>query len=956
MRSRRPRRPIRWLAAAAALAAALPAAPARAQVEFDITGVVVDSTGAGVGGAMVVALALPDSVLTKWAQTGGDGAFGLRVAPGEYLLQVTLIGHQTVRRALSVTDGDVAAGTIALQVSAVGMDPLVVRVEHIPFLNRRDTLSYNALAFETRPNANVEDLLRRLPGVEVERDGSIKAQGEDVENVLVDGKEFFGSDPTIATRNLRADAIQRVDVYDKQSDRAEFTGIPDGEEARTIDLKLKEGAKHGYFGRVSGALGADMGDYGSLTAPGEVGSPGSSGEGDTSPAIGAPVESRIPYDGTLSINRFSPTTQLAVISNANNVNQAGFSWGDYLNFMGGARGLAAEGKGRGGGVRIGGGRDDGFTETLALGLNASHDFGSKNWVRTSYFLSSLDNLQNRTLQQQQLLGSEFSSLVDETSSEQADNLTHRLDLNAQVTLSEGHDLRLRGNLNAGSSSLASVAFRETRTATGQPLNTAATDYLVDGDDLGGNGQLTWRKRLSENGRSLFAEARLNLSDSELLGELSSTVRGDPLDPRATRAEILQEQSRTGRTLGHTVRLSLTEPLARNTVLEIFGERSAIDEDQEKSIFDIEAGTPVFNDLLSSAFERTYTYLRGGLRFNRSTQNTRFVLGLQIQSSDLDGVVLDRDEEIANGYTHLLPLADLRLQLDDARTLNFRYTTSTREPSMTELQPFTDNSDPLRVYVGNPDLQPEYTHRLAAEYRSFDQFSFVHLFAYARLGYTTDAISQSRTVDPQGLQLFSPVNVGGVWNANGGVNFGTPVRSIGARLNLNYNVTYSRSTEIVNEAENDSRIWQNTLGFELENRVKDVFDVSAGGKLTHNHVGYSLSEELNQSYLNSIFFGSGALYLGPWTLETSLDLRLFDQDVFGESQNVALWEASISRLFLNDRVEVQLTAFDLLNQHRGVSLNSSPSFIQEQRIESLGQYFMLRFVYHLGPRSVRETRR
>jgi hypothetical protein len=884
---------------------------------------------------MVVALALPDSVLTKWETTGGDGAFALReIAPGRYILQITLIGHRTVRRVLAVTDENIAAGTIPMEILAVEVDPLVVTVEHVPFLNRRDTLAYNALAFETRPNATVEDLLRRLPGIEVASDGSIKAQGEDVQNVLVDGKEFFGSDPTIATKNLPADAVQQVQVYDKESDMAEFTGIADGQEQRTINLELKQEAKTGYFGRVSSGFGADMGNYGSIALPG---------------GGGVTTDNRVPYEGVFSINRFSPTTQLAALGNLNNTGQAGFSWGDVGSFAGGGRALEVAGGGRGGG---GGGRDDGFTETLALGLNASHDFAEDTWLRSSYFLSTLDNVRNSALLQHQLFGSEVASLLDQTTSEHTDNLSHQVDVNAQVRFADGHDLRLRGSFNARSSSLATIGVGETRTADGDLLNSSTSDYGVDGDDLGGDARLTWRKRLTESGRSIVAEVRANLDDSDRLADLASTVAGDPFDPDALDRGILQEQTDRGRTFGHAVRLSWSEPLAENTVMEVFGERRAVDEDQSKSVYDIGSGTPLFNDLESSRFERIFSYLQGGLRFNRSGEKVRLGMGLELQRSNLDGTVLDRDERIANGYTHLLPQADLRIELREGRNLRVRYSTSTREPSMTQLQPFADNSDPLNVYMGNPDLIPEYTHRVNVDYRLFDQFSFRNLFAYARFDYTRNDISQARSVDAQGVQNRSPVNSGGAWSANAGLNLGTPVRWLGARVNLSYRLGYSGSTEVLNDAENDSRNVQNTLGIDLENRSKDLFDVRAGTSLTWNNVHYSLNEELNQSYLNGTIRGSGSLYLGGWTISTELNYRMFDRDVFGSGRNVAFWQASVSRLFLDDRAELQLVGFDLLNQNQGVDFSSSASSIREQRTESLGQLVMLRFLYHLGPQGMR----
>ena len=207
-------------------------------------GSVADSAGATLQNAMVVALSREDSVLVKYALTNSGGNFVIENLPaGAYILQVTMIGYAALRSDFDVTDADLDLGPVTMSMEAIEVDSLVVSIEHVPFINRRDTLSYNVNAFPTPPNALVEDLLRRLPGVSVDPDGTITAQGEEVQNVLVEGKEFFGRDPRIATRNLPADAVERVDVYDKQSDMAEFTGIPDGEDERTIDLRLREEAQ-----------------------------------------------------------------------------------------------------------------------------------------------------------------------------------------------------------------------------------------------------------------------------------------------------------------------------------------------------------------------------------------------------------------------------------------------------------------------------------------------------------------------------------------------------------------------------------------------------------------------------------------------------------------------------------------------------------------------------------------
>ena len=910
-----------------------------AQETYDVRGVVADSAGAGIDGAMIVALALPDSLLTKYALSNGNGSFTLsRVPAGEYLLQITMVGHQTVRQPFSITAADIDAGTINLAVLVVEMEALVVSVDHVPFVNRRDTLDYNARAFVTRPNATVEELLARLPGIEVDADGTVRAQGEEVRNVLVDGKEFFGSDPTIATRNLPADAIERIQVYDKQSDMAEFTGIADGQEERTINLELREDARRGYFGQAVGGLGGGL---------------------EPVAVIEAQPNGRTRYNESLNINRFSPTTQLALLGNANNVNEAGFAWGDFVNFSGGARGLGGGGNRGGGGgggggqggIQLGGGRNDGFTESMSLGLNANHDFSDDRWIRSSYFYTGLDNVQQQTTQQQQLLGSSAAALQNAVADQSTANTTHRVNVNTQYAFSDGHDLRLRGNLSVGSSSMTSLQSSETTTFEGRVQNTGVSSNLVDGNDLGGSASLTWRKRLAENGRSLVAAATTNIQEPELYGDLETTTGIANRNGDLMMQDLFQTQARTGRTLSLSQRLSLTQPVGVGGIFEVFGQRREVNEDQDNSVFDIGTGTPVFNDFLSSGFERTYSYLRGGFRFNKNTEDTRFVIGLQVQRSNLDGTILDRDEYIENGYTHVLPSADYRIQLDEAKTLNFRYTTSTREPSMTELQPFADNTNPIRTYIGNPNLTPEYSHSFNADYRFFDQFSFVNLFTYLRFSYTNDDIVQSRVIDEQALQTVMPVNIDHSWSTNGGVTYGRPIRSVGARINLNYSFNYTRGVEILNELENNSRVLRNTIEASIDNRDKEIFDVRAGARYSFNDIQNTLNQDLNQVYLDRTFYGNAMLHYGAgWTFSTTLNYRLYDESVFGVGdRNVAMLQASISKLAMNNRVELELIGFDILDQNKGVAYTTGTSFIQERRTESLGQYIMLKVMYRLGSR-------
>lgn len=933
----------RGLALTAALAFLAAVPPARAQdragqaPEFDVAGSVVDTAGVGLANAMVVALSRKDSVLVQYSLTNRDGNFSIANLPGgEYILQVTLLGYRAVRRDFDVAGADFDAGQVTMEVQAVEIEELVVSIEHVPFINRRDTLSYNAAAFRTPPNATAEDLLRRLPGIEVAADGSIKAQGEDVRNVLVDGKEFFGRDPTIATRNLPAAAISQVDVYDKQSDMAEFTGIPDGDDERTVDLRLKEQARVGYFGRTSGGFGSDVNAWARL---------GGSAADDAR------------YDGALNLNRFSPTGQYAVILNANNVGSAGFSSadigemvvGNLMMFGGGAEALS--------GMLGGGG--GGFTESMSGGVNASHEFGSGNWLRSSYFYNELDNVRNSTVQQQALLGSDVASVLDQSSSSESNSGGHRLNLNGQLALSPGHQLRLRVNGNLRSSLTSQFTTQETHGAAGGMLNSAVTDHFTYGDDLGGDAQLTWRRRLDESGRSVVAEFRTAISDYDYGGELSSRVSGLRRVPGESGRveETLQEQNRVGSTWDNSARLSLTQPLGESHSLEVFGQRNSTSEDRNNPVYDIVDDARLFNRTRSTGFERAYTYYRAGARFSRIGDRYWISTGLRVQRSNLDGVISDRDERIENGYTHLLANMDLKTEVGEGHNLSVGYGTSSREPSLTQLQPFVNNTDPLNIYTGNPKLEPEYTHSLKADYRFFDQFSFVNLFTFGALTYTGNAIAQSRFYDDRGVQTRSPINTDGSWSASVGANFGTPIRRLGVDVDLEYRVAHTEGTELVNLVANDNRSTTNTVQLSVNNRIRDRFDVRGGASFSFNDARYSLNEELNRTYVNSRYFANGTLHApGAWTIRSTFSYQVYDRDLYGSGQsrfgepgNIARWDASVMRRLLNDRVEIELRAQDLLNRNQGVAISNRPNFIQESRTESLGRFFMVRATCRLGGR-------
>ena len=872
---------------------------------FAAMGTVTDSAGTALAQATVVALMRGDSSLVQFTTSRGDGSFTVpRLEAGAYVLQVSFVGYQTVLHDFDVRNTDVDLGRLQLPVQVEELEAFVVTADRLPFVVRGDTIEYNALAFLVRPHDMVEDLLRRLPGIDVDRSGTITAQGETVENVMVEGKEFFGDDPTIATKNLPADAVDKVQVYDKPSDRTELTGVPDGQEEKTINLALTEEAKRGAFGQTTGGLGGEQLDQGH-------------------------------YFARASVFRFAPHTQLALIGSAENVNQPGFS-GEQLRSFGGAGNSYL----RPGGI-------DGYSESLGAGFNASRDLGTNTTVNASYFLVDEDNMRNGTIQRHQLLGSEVSAFSDELNGRQTSDLAHEVVMNADVNLGEGHDMVLRGSISKSVSSAGRTGQERATNPSGILQNTAATTVDDEADNLRGTARLIWRKRIAESGRSLIVEATATARDAGEATDLYTETRLYSLGDLQTREELYQLQELQSSSFRHSQRLELLQPLRSGRTLSAYVQRSATSRRSDKTYSDLVDGHQILNMALSDSFSENYEYLRSGVSFSlRAEDGSWWISGdLEAQHSRRRGTVTGLDQTVTSAYTHVMPYALGERELGENGSLNLFYRTSTREPSIRQLQPFADNSNPLRIYMGNPSLTPEYRHDLDLQYSLNRSYSGLTLRTDMGSAYTHNSIVRVRTVDSGLRQSVSTINSGATWSADGGISVSMPIRRLGMEWSLRGRTDLETDTEFINGVGNESRLLRNSLRLDLDYYRGDMLEVTTSGRITWNDVSYSINDALNQRYVNSRVNAEVSWHPDDsWQLETSLNYRILDRDVFDDSQNIALLNLALSHLFLAGRGNLRLELNDVLNQNQGITFTNAATYIQESRIESLGRYVMLKFTY------------
>lgn len=893
-----------------------------------LEGRITDSLGTALPAASVVLLEKKDSVLNTFGLADGDGKFSLRrVEPGDYILQISYLGYRNHWQTVQVKAGNpkMDLGTIVMEQASAELASVEIKADRAPLSMRNDTLEYNAAAFKVQPGAVVEDLLKKLPGVQVQPDGSIKAQGETVRKVLVDGKEFFGDDPKIATKNLPADAVNKVQVYDKKSDRAEFTGIEDGRDEKTINLKLKDDKKQGYFGNATAGVG---------------------------------TEDR--YEGRFNVNRFGRRTQMSALGMMNNTNQQGFSFEDYINFMGGLGSFMSGGGGSGGtsislntddvGGLVGNNLKDGFTTTWAGGANLNTEFSKHTSLSLNYFYNRIQNEMERNATRESLLGNQnFNST--ETEDRLTRNANHRLNLTFKHKIDSSQNLTLRSHLTLNDALFGSLSQSQTANPEGAAQNRGLRDYDSDGQQLKADATLIYRRRFARKGRAFVADASFNTGSDRRDGLLfSENIFFQNSQPDTL--PVRQRQAYDDDAANWGGSFSYTEPLGKRRYLELRAEHQQYTNRTVKDFYDrILTPTPgeAYNPLLSNRYQRGYRYDRAGMNYLLNRPKYNLTAGAAVQHSALKGEISGSETPIQRTFTRVLPAAFFNYDFKTGRNFSLDYTTLLREPSLEQLQPVVDNSDPLSTYTGNPDLRPEYAHNLNARFLNFDQFTMTSVFANFGATYTRDRITNASTVDSLFRRNLRPVNVAQDFVLTSYASLNTPLRFIKTNLNLTLNSTYNRGVLFVNEAENTTDRWVNTAEIRFDNRKKDRVDWSVGTSLSRNSTRYSVSTALDQAFLNQVYSGEITAFPSKkWAVGTGLDYSIYSKEAFGERRAVPLWRASLTRYVLkNNKGQIKIAAYDLLNRNIGISRNSQLNYLEEVRIRNLGRYMMASFAYSLA---------
>ncbi|RNI30449.1 TonB-dependent receptor [Rufibacter latericius] len=893
--------------------------------KFSIKGKILDEKDSPLPSATVLLLQSKDSTLVSFAASDAQGSFELKnLNLGPYLLKITFVSYQSFYKPVqpeTAADGVLDVGTIRMQPASHALEEVVVKGEQDPVTIKKDTLEFNAGSFKTQPNAAVDELLKKMPGVQVETDGSVTVQGEKVKRLTVDGKEFFGNDPKIATKNLPADAVSKVQVYDKKSDQAEFSGIDDGQRTKTINLKLKEDLKNSLFGNAM---------------------------------AGAGPEGR--FQSKFNLNRFQKGKQFSVLGMANNVNTQGFGIEEYLAFSGGMQQMASGGQFR---IEIGGNsgiplntgtRTNGLMSTYGAGLNFNQTLGKNTEVNGNYFLNHLNHNVRSTQEREEVRRTGDLNFY-QVGNQDNTNTNHRLNLAIEHKIDSANSVKLTTSLGLNQTHALGSSQSETTTAQGEFQNRSTSRSNATGDSQNLTASLLFRHKFPKKGRtlSLTTQAGLNNNDNE------NYLSGVNEYASLPRQEI--NQRRVNETEAHTygATLNATEPLGNRRYLEASYLFQQNHNASDQQVYDLEGGSQTLNERQSNLYNSDFGYHRAAINFRINRDAFSVAVGPGFQRSELLGYVRQKENRaVRKSFSNVLPTARFNYDFSNNRRVEVNYETSIQEPSVRQLQPLPDSSNLLNVYVGNPHLRPAYQHQLRVNFSMFNPTSMISFFAFGLLNYTTDAITNAVTYDENLVRTTQPVNVKYSRMSTLNLNLGYPLRKLKSRFNIGLNLREQQGLSLLDAVALtvDNRTYSGNLRYEY--RIDQKFDVSLRTDFSLQTTNYNAETSQDQYYLNQTYTTETNLYLPhKFHLNSIFEYQVYENEQLGFRQRIPLLNASLAKQILkNNSGELRLTAVNLLNQNLGVNQTTGPNYVQRETLNSLGRYFLVQFSYslnkHLNP--------
>lgn len=895
--------------------------------------VIEGTTKEGMIGANVLVKTITDSLLVATV-TGADGAFEVaRPNIPSVKIEISFLGFQKITK-IHERGNPLDLGTLSLVEDSKLLNEVVIQGQVVVGEVKGDTTSFNANAFKTRENAEAEDLIRKIPGVTIQN-GQIQAKGEQVQRVLVDGREFFGSDPFLALRNLPADVIDRVEILDQRSDQSRLTGFDDGNYNRTINIVTRPDRNSGQFGRLYAGYGTDD-----------------------------------RYSAGGNFNIFKGTRRISIIGLFNNINQQNFSSQDLVGVSGGGGGRpGAGGGGRPGGFGGGGnnnflvGQDNGIITTNSLGLNYSDKIGKKMNFSGSYFFNSTQNNLSRLTNREIILSQTNRQFYEENLLNTIQNNNHRVNARIEYDINEKNSLIITPSINFQNNNTFTDRFGQNFNNALNPLSSTLTrsDAGTEGYNISNN--LVYRYKLDKPGRTISTTVFTSWNKRDQLSQLIAANRDFIRDIRDT---INQETFGLSDGFNYRATLQFTEPVTPKSLLtasyQIGNNKTASDQRTFSKM--PELGIMVLDTALSNVFDNKFLIHRPSVGYSYNFKNWNVNANLDYQYAVQDNQALFPLEGVfKRSFSNFLPgMNAFYRNQKNGTSVRIRYRTSTQEPAVSQLQNVINNQNPLQLSVGNPNLGQAFTHNLFTNFskinleksRTFFTFLFASLtedfIGSSSFIAQTDTLINGEVLLRPGGQFTRPENLGGRFNSRLFVTYGAPVKFIKSQFNMNSSVSFNRTPGMINMQRNVNDNIDLSQGLTLTSNISKDLDFTLSTTGTYTIVNSSLQTTLNNNYY--IQNSNIRLYYSPnkgkLFVSNVVNNNLYRGLSANLDQSVWLWNIEAGYRFTKgNKAELKVTIFDLLNQNNAISRVVSDVSIEDTFTRVLTRYGLLSFTYNIG---------
>ena len=899
---------------------------------YTIKGTVTDTLNAAqLQRASVVLIRMPDSVIQTFTRTKADGSFELKVpAQGKYLLVVTFPSFADYTDVINVKKSVTNYGAIPMVSKEHLLKEFVLKQQVAAIKIKGDTTEYMADSFKVKEGATVEDLLKRLPGIQVDKNGQITAQGETVQKILVDGEEFFSDDPKVVTQGMQAAVVDKVQVYDKKSDQTEFTGIDDGQRTKTINLELKEDKKKGYFGKIDAGGGTD--GY---------------------------------FQDQGMINAFKAKEQFSVFGIMSNTDKVGLGWQDNNSFSSGSGVTEITDEGQ---VTI---TSNNSAEDLA-GWDGKYNGEGlpKIWTGGAHFADKWDDdkehftgnyryaMQNveitGTTVTQNPLPNDGESVIHQDKNQFSRGDRHGLDAMYEWKIDSLTSIKL--TMTAGEKNTDISTMYNSTTLFGDTLLSNTNNRKVTSNANADfvNADLLMRRKFAKKGRTLSVDIKENYKDSKSDGHLTSftNIYTDTI-PSVIPSYVSQRKTSDVGTLAFAAKATYTEPLSKVAYLEADYGVTVNNSNSTNNSYDSSGKSGKF-DSLDTYYSTNYKYNiltnMGGLAARFVYKDINFSFGSDISNSQYYQYDALRPDTPARRYAYLnyFPKATFVYKVGRETNLRFNYLGSTTQPTIDEISPQHQNTDPTNQTVGNQNLKQQFTNAFSLRFNNFKILSQRYLFGSASFNTITDAISTDVT-NINGIRTTKYVNVNGNYNGFAFLGYGFKLKKIDLQIGAHVNAGINHINSYINDSLNHSNNNTYTFTLDLEYYKDKKFTVEFNPSVTYNDNKSSITA-YSTSYWTSSNELTGSVQL-PWKLELGATVNWFlrqQTTLFYKNNDVLLCNAYIGKkLRKKSDIEIRASVFDLFNQNIGYDRSAQAGIITENTYNTIKRYGMLSLIWNFS---------